>query len=141
MNKIKRPITPVSKFEASLEHAGLTGNEQRLIAYIRYIGIFTQPSLTKELGLEPKPPILSILCETCRKIGSEMPQHFKAVRTWSKAVSEDNVQWDGDLICSSVWSIDGERLTPEFGTVQFHTFVVHKELFTRLEGNHTRLHT
>ena len=58
-----------------------------------------------------------------------MPEHFEAVREWSKAVSEEGVRWDGDLICSTALNIDGDRLTPESGTTQYHTFAVHKELF------------
>ena len=62
-----------------------------------------------------------------------MPEHFEAVREWSKTVSQDGVRWDGDLVCSTAWNIDGERLTPESGTTQYHTFCVHKELFQGLD--------
>ena len=61
-----------------------------------------------------------------------MPDHFLAVRTWSEAISEHGVRWDGDLICSTALNIDGIRLTPESGTTQYHTFAVHKELFRGL---------
>ena len=108
-------------------------SEKELIDYIRYIGVFNQVSLTQSLRLTNKPPVLSILCEICRKIGNHMPDHFSAVREWSEKASEDGVRWDGDLVCSTAWNIDGERLTPELGTTQFHTFVVHKELFKGLE--------
>ena len=133
MNKISRPITPLDAFEKALESARLTQSEKELIEYIRFVGTFTQVSLTKSLRLNSKPPILSILCEICRKLGDQMPEHFQAVREWSKTVSQDGVRWDGDLICSTAWNIDGERLTPESGTTQYHTFCVHKELFQGLD--------
>ncbi len=133
MKKVSRPITPLDSFEQALESAKLTQSEKELIEYIRFVGTFTQVSLTKSLRLKPKPPALSILCEICRKLGEQMPEHFEAVREWSKAVSEDGVRWDGDLICSTAWNIDGERLTPESGTTQYHTFSVHKELFQGLD--------
>ncbi len=62
-----------------------------------------------------------------------MPEHFAAVLEWSNNVSEYGVPWDGDLICSTAWNVDGERLTPESGTTHYHTFVVHKELFQGLD--------
>ena len=133
MKKASRPITPLDSFEQALESAKLTQSEKELIEYIRFVGTFTQVSLTKSLRLKSKPPALSILCEICRKLGDQMPEHFEAVREWSKAVSEDGVRWDGDLICSTAWNIDGERLTPESRTTQYHTFSVHKELFQGLD--------
>ena len=107
--------------------------ERELIEYIRYTGVFTQVSLTQALMLKPKPPALSVLCDICRKIGKHMPDHFKAIRKWSSEVSDWGVYWDGDLICSTAWNIDGERLAPEAGTTQYHTFSVHKELFQGLD--------
>lgn len=133
MDNIIRPITPLVEFEEAFEKADLNDSERKIIDYIRYIGCFTQPSLVKELKLNSKPPALSILCNICREIGLYMPEHFSAVREWSKNVSVHNVRWDGDLVCSVAYDIDGNQLTPEFGTVQFHTFVVHKELFQGLE--------
>ena len=124
-----RPITPIEDFEKALEMAKLSKMEKELIDYIRYVGTFTQVSLSQSLRLKSKPPVLSIICEACRKLGQHMPEHFGAVRKWSKEVSDDGVRWDGDLICSIAWNIDGERLTPEAGTTQYHTFAVHKELF------------
>ncbi len=129
MKKILRPITPLKEFERALSLAQLSESEQELIEYIRYTGIFTQPSLVKELRLNSKPPVLSILCEICRKIGAHMPEHFELVREWSKLISEHGVRWDGELICSNALNIDGEPLTPESGTAPFDTFAVHKELF------------
>ena len=66
------------------------------------------------------------------KIGAQVPDHFKAIRQWSKSISENNVHWDGDLICSTAQNIDGIPLTPEAGTTPYETLVVHKELFTGL---------
>ena len=127
-----RPITPLDDFEHAFKNARLSKSEEELIEFIRQIGTFNQVSLTQALKLQPKPPVLSIICEICRKIGKHMPKHFSSVREWSKEVSEHDVSWDGDLICSTAWTIDGLRLTPESGTTQYHTFVVHKELFQGL---------
>tara|TARA_Y100001968_G_C19368871_1_gene724013 strand:- start:239 stop:640 length:402 start_codon:yes stop_codon:yes gene_type:complete len=133
MNLPPRPRTPLQDFERALVSAQLTESEQELIEYIRYVGVFTQPGLVKDLRLNPKPPVLSVLCEICRKIGNQIPDHFEAVRLWSKSVSDHGVRWDGDLLCSSVWNIDGEPLSPEAGTTPYDTFVVHKELFQGLD--------
>ncbi len=133
MERIKRPITPLKDFENACLKANLTSSEQKLIDYIRFIGIFNQPILVKGLNLNSKPPVLTTLCNTARKIGYEMPKHFALVREWSKEISDHKIKWDGNLICSSVWNIDGERISPENGTAQYHTFVVHKELFQGLE--------
>ncbi len=128
-----RPKIAVDKFEEACIKAQLTTEEQKIIDHIRYVGVFTQPSLTKDLKLNSKPPILSIICDICRKIGNHMPEHFSKVRKWSKEINEHNVKWDGDLICSLAWDKDGERLSPENGTCLFHTFSVHKELFQGLD--------
>ena len=128
-----RPITPIESFNHAFEIAGLSDNQRQLIDYIRYIGTFNQVSLVQALRLNAKPPALSLICEACRKVGAYMPKHFAAVREWSKEVSEDGVRWDGDLICSIAFNIDGNRLNPESGTTQYHTFVVHQELFQGLK--------
>ena len=133
MKNYSRPKISVEKFEEALEIAGLSESEQELIEYIRFVGVFTQPSLVKDLRLKPKPPVLSILCDVCRKIGMHIPNHFKAVREWSKSVSETGVRWDGDLLCSSVLNIDGEPLTPDAGTAPYDTLAVHKEFFQGLD--------
>ena len=133
MNSNLRPITPISEFEEACKKANLNNKEQKIIDHIRYVGVFTQPSLTKDLRLDSKPPVLSILCEICRKIGKYMPEHFKSVREWSKEINEHKVKWDGDLVCSLAWNIDEHRLSPENGTCLYHTFAVHKELFQGLE--------
>ena len=128
-----RPITPVEEFEEACLKAKLNIKEQKIIDHIRYVGVFTQPSLSKDLQLDSKPPILSVLCEICRKIGIYMPEHFSSVREWSKENNEHKVTWDGDLVCSLAWNKDGERLSPENGTCLYHTFAVHKELFQGLD--------
>lgn len=128
-----RPITPLKDFDNALKLARLSESEYELIEYIRYVGVFTQPSLVKELRISPKPPVLSILCEICRQIGKHIPDHFESVREWSKTISEHGVRWDGDLICSNALNIDGEPLTPEARTAPFDTFAVHKELFLGLD--------
>tara|TARA_Y100001968_G_scaffold190192_1_gene174282 strand:+ start:172 stop:573 length:402 start_codon:yes stop_codon:yes gene_type:complete len=133
MNLPPRPRISSEDFERALNNAELSESEQELIEYIRYVGVFNQPSLVKALRLNPKPPVLSVLCAICRKIGKQIPDHFEQVRLWSKSVSDHGVRWDGDLICSCVWNIDGEPLTPEARTAPYDTFVVHKELFQGLD--------
>ena len=128
----KRPITSRKSFEEAIKLAQLSATEEQIIDHIRFIGVFNQVSLSQTLRLESKPPALSVLCEACRKIGGKMPEHFEAIRKWSQDNSEYGVRWDGNLICSSAWNSDGERLTPESGTTQYHTFAVHKELFLGL---------
>ena len=127
-----RPVLSVEQFEQAIECARLSESDQELIEYIRYIGVFSQPSIIRDLRIKSKPPVLSTLCEICRKIGAQVPEHFAAIRLWSKAVSAHDVHWDGDLICSTAQNIDGIPLTPEAGTTPYETLVVHKELFTGL---------
>ena len=127
-----RPITPLEDFEKAFNNSDLTMIQRDLIEYIRYVGIFDQVNLCKALKIPTKPPALSVLCESCRKIGKEIPEHFESVREWSLKVSEHNVHWDGNLVCSTAWNYDGERLSPESGTTLYHTFSVHKELFIGL---------
>ncbi len=128
-----RPKANIHEFQRSIELAGLLEIEYNLVEHIRYIGTFTQPYLIQALRIPSKPPVLSILCNACRKIGAQMPEHFSQVRQWSQEVSVDGVRWDGDLICSVTFNIDGDRLTPESGTTQFHNFAVHRELFIGFE--------
>ena len=47
-----RPITPVDEFEQACIKAKLNNKEQKIIDHIRYVGVFTQPSLTKDLKLD-----------------------------------------------------------------------------------------
>ena len=129
----ERPKTPLDDFENACYKGNLNKDDLKLIEYIRYIGVFTQPQLQKSLNLKSKPPVLSIMCNICREIGLLMPDHFAAVRKWSEKVNDHNVRWDGNLICAVAWNIDGVPLMPEYGTSQYHTFVVHKELFQGLE--------
>ena len=130
MEKLSRPITPVKEFGEAIRLANLSEKEQEIIDYIRYTGVFSQPMLAKDLRLKTKPPALSILCEICRKIGAHIPEHFEAIREWSKAISEHDVKWDGDLVCSTTRNIDGTPLSPEAGTALYDYLAVHKELFT-----------
>ncbi len=123
----------VKAFEEAVNRAGLSSNEQEIIDHIRYTGVFNQVTLTKDLRLRAKPPVLSTLCEICRKIGKHIPDHFDSVRTWSETQNEYGVRWDGNLVCSTAKNGDGEDLTPEAGTTQYHTFVIHKEFFNGLE--------
>ena len=87
---IKRPITPLEEFEIALNKAELSDKDYELIDYIRYTSVFTQPSLAKDLKRSSKPPLLTNLCQICKKIGSEMPEHFKKVIDWSIQISEYN---------------------------------------------------
>ena len=128
-----RPITDLKQFELAMKNSNLSEVELQIIDYIRFVGVFNQPNLTKQLKLNTKPPALSVLCKACRKIGIYMPEHFSKVRMWSEEVSLHNVHWDGDLVCSTTFNIDGDRLTPEERTSQFHNFAVHKELFIGLD--------
>ncbi len=132
LKSISRPITPIDEFENALSKADLTEVEILIIEHIRLVGAFNQPSVRKALDLASKPPVLSILCHACRQIGSLMPDHFEAIRDWSKQISEDQIRWDGALICSATWNIDGIKLCPEFGTSLYHNFCVHRELFNGL---------
>ncbi len=129
---INRPITPLKAFEDAISKSDLSDKEQQIIECIRFLGVFNQVSLTQVLRIESKPPVLSKLCTICREIGKHIPEHFEVVRKWSQENSEYGVHWDGNLICSAAWNSDGERLSPESGTAQYHTFAVHKELFQGL---------
>ena len=126
---IARPITPLEEFESALDKAELTDKDYELISYIRYTSVFTQPSLVKDLKLPSKPPVLTNLCQICRKIGSEMPQHFKKVIDWSIQISDHNIRWDGHLICAEALNVDNIPISPSHGTSLFDVLVVHKELF------------
>ena len=132
MTSIDRPKISSESLDNAISMASLTDVEADIIEYIRFVGTFTQPIVVKALKISSRPPVLSILCESCRKIGSQIPEHFLKVRDWSEMVSVDGVRWDGDLICSSTFNIDGLRLSPEFMTTQFHNFAVHPEFFTGL---------
>ena len=126
---IQRPITPVEEFEIALNKAELSEKDRELINYIRYTAVFTQPSLVKDLKRPSKPPILTNLCEICRKIGSEMPKHFERVIDWSIKTSEHNTRWDGHLICAEALNVDNIPISPSNGTSLYDVLVVHRELF------------
>ena len=129
---VTRPKISSDYLDHAIEKARLSESEYELIEYIRYIGVFSQPSLVKDLRLESKPPVLSRLCEISRKIGAQMPTHFEEIRKWSKSINENGVRWDADLICSTARNIEGDPLTPESGTSAYEILVVHKEFFTGL---------
>jgi len=103
---LDRPITPIEEFERALDKATLTKEEYELIDYIRYTSVFTQPSLIKDLKRPSKPPLLSVLCQICRKIGSEMPDHFKKVIEWSIEISDHDTKWNAHLICAEALNIE-----------------------------------
>ena len=126
---IQRPITPVEEFEIALNKAELSEKDFELINYIRYTAVFTQPSLVKDLKRPSKPPILTNLCEICRKIGSEMPKHFERVIDWSIKTSEHNTRWDGHLICAEALNVDNIPISSSHGTSLYDVLVVHRELF------------
>ena len=126
---INRPITPIEEFERALDKADLTDQDHELIDYIRYTSVFTQPSLVKDLRRPSKPPLLTVLCQICKKIGSEMPDHFKQVIDWSINISEHSTRWDAHLICAEALNIENIPLSPAHGTSLFDVLVVHKELF------------
>ena len=130
---INRPITPIEEFEKAIYRADLTSEDHELIDYIRYTSVFTQPSLVKDLRRPSKPPLLTILCQICRKIGLEMPEHFQKVIDWSMQMSEHDTRWDAHLICAEALNIDNLPLSPGHGTCLFDVLVVHKELFLGFE--------
>ena len=129
---IARPKISSDYLDHAIGKANLSESEFELIEFIRYKGVFSQPSLVKDLRLKAKPPVLSKLCEISRKIGAQMPTHFEEIRKWSKSINEHGVRWDADLICSTARNIEGDPLTPESGTSAYEILVVHKEFFTGL---------
>ena len=131
---IKRPRLDLETFEHALNNAGLDPCELEIIEHIRYIGIFDELSLRKSLALPVKPPALYRLNKACQKIAAQLPEQAQQLMEWSAAQSPDQISWTGNLVCSIGFNADGERLEPESGTVLYHTFIVHKELFNGL-GN------
>ena len=131
---IKRPRLDLETFELALNDAGLDLCELEIIEHIRYIGIFDELSLRKSLALPAKPPALYRLNKACQKIAALLPEQAQQLMEWSAGQSPDQISWTGNLVCSIGFNADGERLEPESGTVLYHTFVVHKELFNGL-GN------
>jgi hypothetical protein len=129
---IKRPRLDIKIFELALNNAGLDPYELEIIEHIRYIGIFDELSLRKSLALPAKPPALYRLNKACQKIAAQLPQQAQLLMEWSAGQSPDQISWTGNLVCSIGFNADGERLEPESGTVLYHTFVIHKELFNGL---------
>ena len=128
----ERPRLEVEAFELALNNAGLDSTELDIIEHIRYIGIFDELSLRKALELPSKPPALYRLNKACEKIAAQCPKQAERRLEWSANQSPDQIGWTGNLVCSIGFNADGERLEPEAGTVLYHTFVVHKELFNGL---------
>ncbi len=132
IKNMQRPVLEVVEFDRAIESADLSNNELAIIEHIRFVGTFTQPSVRKALRLEPKPPVLSLISMACKKIGTRIPMHFRSVREWSESISDDGIRWDGNLICSPAFNIEGIKLCPENGNCQLHLFAVHPELFNGL---------
>ena len=130
MEVTSRPVISAEVLDDALQKANLSKSEHELIDYLRYTGVFSQPSLVKDLRIKTMPPVFTIICEICKKVGNEIPEHFKALRKWSESVNENGVHWDGDLICSTARNIDGEPLSPQSGTAPYEILVIHKEFFT-----------
>ena len=128
-----RPILEVSKFNQALASSFLTEEEESIIDYIRYTGVFDELKMRKDLSLPSKPPALWLLAKACVKIGERMPEHFSKIKSWSKSISEDAIAWDGNLVCCIVYNCDGIEISPTSGTTLYHTFAVHRELFSGLD--------
>ena len=129
----KRPIIEAASFNQALASSSLTKEEESIIEYIRYTGVFDELKIRKELLLPSKPPALWLLAQACEKIGARIPEHYKRIRCWSKYQSEDQIAWDGNLVCSIIYNYDGLEISPTSGTSLYHTFAVHKELFSGLD--------
>ena len=132
---MKRPKLNKIEFDAAVERAKLSGPESDIIEYIRYNGIFDELSLRKALSLPSKPPALYLLNKTCEKIAIHLPIISSKLFEWSAFQNPDHITWKGNLVCSIGFNCDGDRLEPESGTVLYHTFVVHKELFNGFGDN------
>ena len=128
-----RPILEVAKFNQALASSFLTEEEESIIDYIRYTGVFDELKMRKDLSLPSKPPALWLLAKACEKIGKKMPEHFSKIKSWSKSRSEDAIAWDGNLVCCIVYNCDGIEISPTSGTTLYHTFAVHRELFSGLD--------
>ena len=132
---MKRPKLNKSQFEIAVENAGLTELEVDILEYIRYNGIFDELSLRKALSLPSKPPALYRLNKICEKIAIYLPTVSNELFKWSKQQNPDYIAWKGNLVCSIGFNCDGDRLEPESGTVLYHTFIIHKELFNGFGDN------
>ncbi|WP_114993511.1 hypothetical protein [Synechococcus sp. UW179A] len=138
MNNAKSNVRPTlnpDEIDNAISQADLSEIEGEIIEYIRYIGVFNELSLKKALSMPSKPPALYRLCKACEKIGSQLPDQFKMMMTWSEDQSDDNIAWQGNLVCAIAYTCDGTKLQPENKTSLYHTFAVHKELFNGLEAD------
>ena len=129
LSPMTRPKLDVAQFNQALTSSLLSEEEELIIEYIRYTGIFDELKIRKDLSLPSKPPALWILAQACEKIGEKIPEHFTKIKSWSKSRSEDAIAWDGDLVCCIVYNCDGLEISPTSGTALYHTFAVHRELF------------
>ena len=128
-----RPILEVAKFNQALASSFLTEEEESIIDYIRYTGVFDELKMRKDLSLPSKPPALWLLAKACEKIGKTITEQFSKIKSWSKSISEDAIAWDGNLVCCIVYNCDGIEISPTSGTTLYHTFAVHRELFSGLD--------
>ena len=133
LSPITRPLLEVAKFNQALASSMLSEEEESIIDYIRYTGVFDELKMRKDLSLPSKPPALWLLAQACEKIGEKIPEQFSKIKSWSKSRSEDAIAWDGNLVCCIVYSCDGIEISPTSGTALYHTFAVHRELFLGLD--------
>ena len=130
-----RPTLNPNEIDQAIIQADLSEIESEILEYIRYIGVFNELSLKKALSMPSKPPALYRLCKACEKIGDQLPDQFKTMMAWSEEQSDDNIAWQGNLVCAIAYTCDGTKLQPENATSLYHTFAVHKELFNGLEAD------
>ena len=128
-----RPILNPDEIDKAISEANLSEIETEIIEYIRYIGVFNELNLKKALSMPSKPPALYRLCKACEKIGHQLPDQFQTMMDWSKKHSDDDIAWQGNLVCAIAYTCDGIKLQPEDKTSPYHTFAVHKELFNGLD--------
>ena len=133
LSPMTRPKLDVAQFNQALTSSLLSEDEESIIDYIRYTGVFDELKMRKDLSLPSKPPALWLLAQACEKIGEKIPEHFLRIKSWSKARSEDAIAWDGNLVCCIVYNCDGIEVSPTSGTALYHTFAVHRELFLGLD--------
>ena len=133
LSPMKRPKIDVAKFNQALASSLLSEEEESIIDYIRYTGVFDELKMRKDLMLPSKPPALWLLAQACEKIGEKIPELFSKIKSWSKSRSEDAIAWDGNLVCCIVYNCDGIEISPTSGTTLYHTFAVHRELFSGLD--------